>query len=328
MSYLGNTMRRFPISWDKTLTSLGFRRYVKRIKQTYLSRRASRVEQLEARAMLTGSVVGEGTAASNVLSAHGLATQAVISPVDERLRVPVGLTMDALSRQDFQSIIGDADGDRKIDLLDLRVVGANWGKTGATPADGDVDGNGIVDRSDWSLIRAKIASSIEQRASTVAGKGDQDLASARLLELRKIGLEFSARLDGPLAGGRLGPPRIEFASTSALIASAGSQIGDVNGDGSVDLLDLDLLGSQIGNDSESLSGSDLNSDGVVDQLDWELLTKHYGAHSYHARVTSEPPLAALAASPQNPGDANGDGKADLLDMDILGANFGVSGATF
>ena len=45
-------MRRFPISWDKTLSALGFRRNVKRIKRDYYRRKNSHIESLEQRAML------------------------------------------------------------------------------------------------------------------------------------------------------------------------------------------------------------------------------------------------------------------------------------
>ncbi len=45
-------MRRFPISWDKTLSALGFRRNVKRIKRDYYRRKNSHIESLEVRAML------------------------------------------------------------------------------------------------------------------------------------------------------------------------------------------------------------------------------------------------------------------------------------
>ncbi len=46
-------MRRFPISWDKTLSALGFRRNVKRIKRDYYRRKNNRIESLEQRAMLS-----------------------------------------------------------------------------------------------------------------------------------------------------------------------------------------------------------------------------------------------------------------------------------
>ena len=45
-------MRRFPISWDKTLSALGFHRNVKRIKRDYYRRKNSHIESLEVRAML------------------------------------------------------------------------------------------------------------------------------------------------------------------------------------------------------------------------------------------------------------------------------------
>ncbi|MGL4511868.1 MAG: hypothetical protein ACRCT8_02150, partial [Lacipirellulaceae bacterium] len=50
-------MRRFPISWDRTLAALGFRRNVRRVKRDRYRRRVSRLEQLEVRAMLDGDPI-------------------------------------------------------------------------------------------------------------------------------------------------------------------------------------------------------------------------------------------------------------------------------
>ncbi len=47
-------MRRFPISWDKTLCALGFRRNVKRIKRDHYHRRNLQLETLESRELLSG----------------------------------------------------------------------------------------------------------------------------------------------------------------------------------------------------------------------------------------------------------------------------------
>ena len=48
-------MRRFPISWDKTLAQLGFKRRVNRVKRDHYRRKNSRIEPLEVRAMLSVS---------------------------------------------------------------------------------------------------------------------------------------------------------------------------------------------------------------------------------------------------------------------------------
>ena len=46
--------------------------------------------------------------------------------------------------------------------------------------------------------------------------------------------------------------------------------GDVNNDGQVNLIDLDILGANFGSSGVGPSGGDLNSDGVVDLLDLDL----------------------------------------------------------
>ncbi|QDV74516.1 choice-of-anchor Q domain-containing protein [Botrimarina mediterranea] len=48
-------MRRFPISWDRTLTALGFRRRFQRVRQNRYGRQSSRLERLEERAMLSAT---------------------------------------------------------------------------------------------------------------------------------------------------------------------------------------------------------------------------------------------------------------------------------
>ena len=50
--------------------------------------------------------------------------------------------------------------------------------------------------------------------------------------------------------------------------------GDANGDGAVDLQDLNLLLSDFGLES---TGGDLNGDGVVDLQDLNLLLQHFGS---------------------------------------------------
>ncbi len=89
---------------------------------------------------------------------------------------------------------------------------------------------------------------------------------------------------------------------------------DLNGDGRVDLLDLDILGTNFGASPAVHYQGDINGDNVVDLLDLDILGSGVLFPGYHV-------------GPPAPGDANGDGVTDLLDLDILGTHFGLSPAT-
>lgn len=103
-------MRRFPISWDKTLTSLGFRRNVKRVKRSRYGRKSSRLEQLEVRAMLSASpneVLGTTDIAD--FTATALAQQyslATIRAEDVSTEVAAGDTPDQFVVTTEQAEIG------------------------------------------------------------------------------------------------------------------------------------------------------------------------------------------------------------------------------
>ena len=70
--------------------------------------------------------------------------------------------------------------------------------------------------------------------------------------------------------------------------------GDVNGDGDVDLLDLDILGFNFGKPPpRTRQQGDLNGDGVVDLLDLDIMGRCFGA-THGAASVPEPSLLGLA----------------------------------
>ena len=73
--------------------------------------------------------------------------------------------------------------------------------------------------------------------------------------------------------------------------------GDANGDGNVDLLDLDILGMNFGSmTGNGASDGDFNGDGEVDLLDLDILGMNFGFMSPATAVPEPAGLALLAAS--------------------------------
>lgn len=66
--------------------------------------------------------------------------------------------------------------------------------------------------------------------------------------------------------------------------------GDINADGSVDLLDLDILGTNWGGYGVGQPGGDINNDNVVDLLDLDILGGNFG-------VSVGPAMAAAVPEP-------------------------------
>lgn len=67
-------------------------------------------------------------------------------------------------------------------------------------------------------------------------------------------------------------------------------LGDANGDGSVDLLDLDILGASFGQSPATLEQGDFNGDNVVDLLDLDILGQNFVAT---ASAVPEPSTVCL-----------------------------------
>ncbi|MEO0530139.1 MAG: dockerin type I domain-containing protein [Planctomycetota bacterium] len=76
------------------------------------------------------------------------------------------------------------------------------------------------------------------------------------------------------------------------ITQGGSLAADFNGDGTVDLLDLDILGGNFGLTPATMAQGDANGDGTVDLLDLDILGSTFG-DSVGSSVSVPEPAAAL-----------------------------------
>ena len=111
-----------------------------------------------------------------------------------------------------------------------------------------------------------------------------DIVPASAVEARVTFLFHQPGFDG-------GAVHIDAVS---LIAGAPPIPGDANGDGSVDLLDLDILGANFGAmGSASFADGDFNGDGNVDLLDLDILGSNFGTGSPSTAVPEPISLGLL-----------------------------------
>jgi Dockerin type I domain len=162
----------------------------------------------------------------------------------------------------------------KTNRLETAPVTFSWGE-------GDLPMN--PDLSTRTIIKTGESTSSEVRVNPETA----DLESALLIE---TGLRLGLSIDPNLSEKRT----IGEVETKAIRARF-SQNGDLNGDGKVNLDDLELLSLNYGKRAQAGSGTltgDLNGDGIINQLDVEILKANY----------SFDPIAQPAAT--NPTPAN------------------------
>jgi hypothetical protein len=158
----------------------------------------------------------------------------------------------------------------KTNRLEAAPVTFSWGE-------GDLPMN--PDLATRTIIKTGESSSSEVRVNPETA----DLESALLIE---TGLRLGLSLDANLSEKRT----VGEVETKAVRARF-SQNGDLNGDGKINLDDLELLSLNYGKRAAQGSGTltgDLNGDGIVNQLDMDILKANY---------TFEPITQPTAANP-------------------------------
>lgn len=123
------------------------------------------------------------------------------------------------------------------------------------------------------------------------GSAIQGLPDGSLLGVR---VQPWGNIDGGTANGGAGDDYTALFENFQLIdLSQPTQLpGDANGDGTVDLLDLDILGSNFGSSPATFATADFNGDNVVDLLDLDILGSNFGA-SNSASAIPEPSTAVI-----------------------------------
>lgn len=79
----------------------------------------------------------------------------------------------------------------------------------------------------------------------------------------------------PPYAGLIGAGRVDVAA-AVLLGPAAPRMGDINGDTSVDALDLAMILASWGPCQEPSCAADLNGSGVIDGLDLSMLLSNWG----------------------------------------------------
>lgn len=212
-----------------------------------------------------------------------LAGASIAAPFAYRVTTDGGAPTNFVSNVEkaFKAWQGVTGTTLKTNRLEAAPVTFSWGE-------GDLPIN--PDLATRTIIKTGESSSSEVRINPETA----DLESALLIE---TGLRLGLSLDATLNEKRT----IGEVETKAVRARF-SQNGDLNGDGKVNLDDLELLSLNYGKRAQQGSGTltgDLNGDGIVNQLDVEILKSNY---------TFEPITQPAAANPAPTTPAPGDPK--------------------
>ena len=168
----------------------------------------------------------------------------------------------------------------KTNRLETAPVTFSWGE-------GDLPMN--PDLSTRTIIKTGEALSSEVRINPETA----DLESALLIE---AGLRLGLNIDP-----NLGEKRTVGELETKAIRARFSQNGDLNGDGKVNLDDLELLSLNYGKRAQAGGGTltgDLNGDGIINQLDVEILKANYTFEPIAQPATTGPtPTSPTPTSP-------------------------------
>jgi Dockerin type I domain len=158
-------------------------------------------------------------------------------------------------------------------------------------------GEGDVPINPDLATRTLIRSGENQSSEVRVNPETADLESALLIE---TGLRLGLDLDP-----NLGEKRVFGETETKAVRARFSQTGDLNGDGKINLDDLELLALNFGKRAPTggtLTG-DLNGDGIVNQQDMDILKANYGFEPITQPAAENPaPASPAPASPANPAD--------------------------
>jgi Dockerin type I domain len=185
----------------------------------------------------------------------------------------------------------------KINRLETAPVTFSWGE-------GDLPIN--PDLSTRTIIKTGETTTSEVRVNPET----TDLESALLIE---TGLRLGLNIDPTL-----GEKRTVGETESKAVKARFSQNGDLNGDGKVNLDDLELLSLNYGKRAAQGSGTltgDLNGDGIINQLDVDILKSNYTFEPISQPAATPAPTDPKPTDPKTAPTSPTDPKTDPAPTD-------------
>ena len=129
---------------------------------------------------------------------------------------------------------------------------------------------------------------------------DDDIINAILTDENNRGLRFGPLVNANTSNGRIydkdqsGGIFAPYLFVTLTPGGSDPDPGDANGDGIVDLLDLDILGTNFGASPATFAQGDFNGDDVVDLLDLDILGTNFGNVSTSNAVPEPTSLLIVA----------------------------------
>ena len=217
-------------------------------------------------------------------------------------------------------LLGDVNGDNVVSIQDLSEVLSEWGK-GASPA--DMNGDNVVNAFELDVVRSRMGATAGQQVfGDVNGNFIVDHIDG-LLVRGAIGTNLAQfDLDGD---GKVTQTDYDFALASKGQSASDELTGDVNGDWVVDDRDVDTVQAAWGTD---YAQTDIDGDGTTDIVDLNILLGEFS--NTHGRdrtgdidgngLINDDDLAILEAAwgtGFEPADLNDDGTVDAKDLGIF-----------
>lgn len=199
-------------------------------------------------------------------------------------------------------LMGDANGNGRVDATDLNIVGQNWLGVGNW-SDGDFTGDGIVDAADLNVLGANWLSEV---TTPIPGDATGD-GRVDATDLNVVGVYWDGTGDWS-QGDFTGDGVVDAADLNVLGMNWHYGVdppGDANGDCRVDTADLNIVGMNWQESGKTLSEGDFTDDGLVDVADLNVLASNWNFG-------------------EDMGDANRDGRVDALDLNVVALNWHAS----
>lgn len=216
----------------------------------------------------------------------------------------------------------DFNNDFAVNKGDMLAIGNHWHAAAATHADGDANGDGIVDVKDFNLLNASYLA-IPWVAPPPASPVPGDLTHDGLVDNDDSTIVLSCITSScspqDFARSDINNDNVVDANDLQIVLSHWDPTGpaDVNNDLKIDNADIAVLFSHWGSTtSAGKADGDLNLDGVVDVADYAIMTDWWGRGV--SDFAAQPPLESMPV----PGDFNADGTVDAADYIVWRKNPG------